>query len=102
MATTHRGQRRSVGAIALACLLALGLAAGATAAESITLGTLMALTGDLAAYGGPIQRATDLAAEHINAQGGLLDGRMLVLAHRDAQTNPQAGVDAAQKLVSID
>lgn len=71
-------------------------------AETVTLGTLMSLTGDLAAYGGPIQKATDLAAEQINAQGGFVGGKQLALTHRNDQTNAQAGVDAAQKLVSID
>jgi len=42
-----------------------------------------------------------MAVDEINAQGGVLGGK-LALAVGDTQTNPQAGVDAAQKLVSVE
>lgn len=86
-------------------LLALALAAspGAGAQSGpVIIGTLMSLTGDLAPYGVPIQNATILAVEDINAQGGVLGGRLLVAAHRDDGTSQQMGVDAANKLVNID
>ncbi|PRX29294.1 amino acid/amide ABC transporter substrate-binding protein (HAAT family) [Orenia metallireducens] len=73
----------------------------ATSKEVIKVGTLVPLTGGLASYGQFCQQATILAEELINEQGGLLDGKKLKLVHMDTQTNPQAGVDAAQKLVSI-
>ena len=72
------------------------------AAGPVVVGTLMDLTGGLAPYGMPIQNATDLAALDINQQGGLLGGRILVLAHRDSATSEVVGVDAASKLVNID
>jgi ABC-type branched-subunit amino acid transport system substrate-binding protein len=71
------------------------------AENTIKIGTLLALTGDLAAYGGPIQNGARIAVEHINNAGGVL-GKKLELANRDSQTNPTAAVDAAQKLVNID
>ncbi|HET7560434.1 MAG TPA: ABC transporter substrate-binding protein [Limnochordia bacterium] len=93
--------KRRLGASGLVLAGMLGLAQFAHAAE-VKLGTLMALTGDLASYGTVIQRASDLAAEQINLQGGLLSGSTLSIVHRDAATDPKVGVDAAQKLVSID
>ena len=70
-------------------------------ADAIKVGTLVPLTGGLASYGQVCQQATVLAEETINEQGGLLDGQPLKLVHMDTHTNPQAGVDAAQKLVSV-
>lgn len=95
--------RTKLGLIAgLSAIVAGLLVIPAAAAEPIKLGTLLSLTGDLAAYGPPIQRGADLAAKHINAQGGLLKGQPLVLVHRDDGTTEQTGIDAAQKLVSLD
>lgn len=85
----------------LAVALAASVGAGAQSGPVI-VGTLMGLTGDLAPYGMPIQNATDLAIQDINAQGGVLGGRLLVAAHRDSATSEQVGVDAANKLVNID
>ena len=62
---------------------------------------LLDLTGALEAYGKPIQNGAILAAEHLNAAGGPL-GRQLELVHRDSQTDPTAGIDAAKKLVELD
>lgn len=87
----------------------LGLAAvalgGATPAaaqqQGLKIGALMALTGPLQAYGETCLKGAQLAAEEINAQGGVLGGK-LALAIGDDQTSPQPGVDAAQKLVSVE
>lgn len=98
-ATVVAGRRLLLPSV-LALLVAL--ASGAATAQEAVLGTLLSLTGDLAAYGTPLMNAADLAAEQINAQGGLWNGAALRLVHRDSQTSPQAGVEAAQRLVSID
>lgn len=96
--------KRTVVSLWLACALVvlLTMSVFAAAGGPVVLGTLMGLTGGLAPYGMPIQNATDLAALDINQQGGVLGGRSIVLAHRDSATNPQVGVDAANKLVNID
>jgi ABC-type branched-subunit amino acid transport system substrate-binding protein len=71
------------------------------AQETVKIGTLMPLTGGLASYGQFTRNGTLLAQKIINEQGGLLGGRELELVNVDTQTNPQAGVDGAQKLVSV-
>ena len=72
-----------------------------SAAEPIKIGTLLDLTGALEAYGKPIQNGAILATGQINAAGGPL-GRKVELVHRDSQTDPTAGIDAAKKLVELD
>jgi ABC-type branched-subunit amino acid transport system substrate-binding protein len=71
--------------------------AGPALAQDLKIGALMPMTGDLSAYGEADLSGIQLAAEEINAAGGKVE---IVVA--DTQTNPQAGVDAAQKLVNVE
>lgn len=91
------GKRLSAFLLVGIVILATAVGAHAQTSGPVVIGTLMSLTGGLAPYGIPIQNATDLAAMDINAQGGILGGRSLVLAHRDDATSEQIGVDAGEQ-----
>lgn len=82
---------------------ALGLGAFPAWAKDhqVTIGTLVPMTGALAAFGPHLSNASELAKDHINQAGGPL-GKELKLAQRDSQTDPTGAVDAATKLVTID
>ncbi|MBI5369895.1 ABC transporter substrate-binding protein [Candidatus Uhrbacteria bacterium] len=67
----------------------------------IVLGAMDPLTGDGAVYGIPLQNATMLAVNEINAAGGI-DGHQLQLVWEDSKCNPQDGSSAAQKLIEVD
>jgi ABC-type branched-subunit amino acid transport system substrate-binding protein len=69
----------------------------------LTIGDSIPLTGDLSDYGPPGQKASDLAISVINKaiqQAGVDDSVKVV--HEDNETNPQAAVQAARKLVDSD
>jgi branched-chain amino acid transport system substrate-binding protein len=85
--------------IAVSCIVLFAFST--MAAEPIKIGSLVSTTGDLAAYGPPVNNGALLAADDINAAGGVL-GRKIEIILRDSQTNPTAAVDAAKKLVDID
>ena len=89
---------------AFAAALAMGLAGGigGAAADDVKIGGSFGLTGGLAPYSPSLVDAARLAEQEINENGGILDGQTLELLVVDDQTNPQAAVDAAQKLVSVD
>ncbi|MCF8105173.1 MAG: ABC transporter substrate-binding protein [Desulfohalobiaceae bacterium] len=70
-------------------------------AKSVKIGALIPMTGDLQAYGESCYTGIQLAVEQINEQGGVL-GSKLELKLGDTQTKPQPGIDAAQKLVSVE
>jgi len=72
----------------------------ATAADT-KVGALMDVTGPIASFMPPLQNATNLAITHVNDQGGLLDGKA-VLVVGDTQGSAQSAVDAASKLVNIE
>lgn len=99
---TRLTRRQFVRALGLSVVVScIGVPRLVKAAEPIKIGTLLDLTGALEAYGKPIQNGAILATEQINAAGGPL-GRKIALVHRDSQTDPTAGIDAAKKLVELD
>ncbi len=69
--------------------------------HSLTLGTVLPLTGDLAQYGGPMQDAASLLVETVNQCGGVL-GQPVKLVSADDETKPDRGVAAMTKLTEID
>lgn len=93
---------KTVSAVFTGALLLGSLATMPAQAEtSVKIGALMPMTGDLQAYGESCYTGVKLAVEEINAAGGVL-GSKLELKLADTQTKPQAGIDAAQKLVSVE
>jgi branched-chain amino acid transport system substrate-binding protein len=94
MFTTLR--RRFLHSFAAAALCA---ALPALAQEPIKIGLVTALSGQSARAGEAITRGLTVAIDEINASGGLLGGRKLVLVRRDDEANPQKGVIAARELI---
>ena len=100
--TEFKTDRRTLlaGAAALAGLSALpgrALAQGAP----IKIGTLTPLTGAGGPYGPVMVKAVKAVIDEVNAAGGVL-GRKVELISEDDQTNPEAGVRAARKLIDVD
>ncbi|ANN65151.1 ABC transporter substrate-binding protein [Bordetella bronchialis] len=90
--------RRTFTAFA-AAMLGLGWLSAVHAAEPIKIGLVAALSGQSALSGEAITRGLQTAIDEINAQGGLLGGRQLVLVRRDDESNPAKGVTAARELI---
>ena len=84
---------------------ALGLAAalpGVVRAQgaSLQLGVLTPLTGAGGFDGPRMAKAMQAVIDEVNGAGGLL-GRKVVLVVEDGQTNPEAAVRAARKLIDV-
>jgi ABC-type branched-subunit amino acid transport system substrate-binding protein len=96
-------------------VLALGVAAcgddddddggggGGEASFDLVIGDSIPLTGDLADFGPPGQKAADIAVDQINTaiQEAGVD-HTVEIVHEDNETNPQAAVQVARKLVDSD
>ena len=67
----------------------------------IRIGTLTPLTGAGGQYGPSMAKAALAAVAEVNAAGGVL-GRKVVVISEDGQTNPEAAVRAARKLIDVD
>lgn len=86
------------------CLTAAFLLAApgaSAAAEPIRLGVITSLSGNFATFGAMEVAGYKVAAEEINAKGGVL-GRKLELVIEDDASNQNAGLAAAEKLISQD
>jgi ABC-type branched-subunit amino acid transport system substrate-binding protein len=76
---------------------------GGEAQLDLVIGDSIPLTGDLSDFGPPGQKAADLAVAEINeaiGQAGV--DHTVEIVHEDNETNPQAAVQAARKLVDSD
>ena len=81
-------------------ILATGLlVAGGACAQDIKIGLVAALTGQSAQSGEAITRGLTIAIDEINAKGGVL-GKKLVLVRRDDESSPPKGLAAARELIS--
>ena len=69
--------------------------------EPFRIGVMDALTGIAESYGNPIMQAKVLAAEEINAAGGI-NGRMLEIIVEDSKCAAQDSITAYNKLTDVD
>lgn len=95
-------RRVLTGGIALACApLLMPSRAFAQPAGPIRIGGLVGLTGSGSAFGPNMRDAHQAVVNEVNAAGGIL-GRKIEYVSEDDQTNPEAGVRAARKLIDVD
>ena len=74
---------------------------GGGATGQLTIGDLVPLTGDLSDFGPPGEKAANIAADEINkaAQQANADISSVELLTEDSETDPQASVTGARKMV---
>src|SRR5262245_8906902 len=70
-------------------------------ADPTRLAALTQLTGAGGSYGPSMAKVAAAVVEDVNKAGGVL-GRKVVLVSEDDQTNPEAAVRAARKLIDVD
>jgi ABC-type branched-subunit amino acid transport system substrate-binding protein len=95
---TRRTLLKGAGALAAAAMVPATLRAQN---EPLRLGILTPLTGAGSADGPRMLAAMQAVAKEVNAAGGVL-GRQIEFVIEDDQTNPDAAVKAARKLIDVD
>jgi len=75
--------------------------AGKAAGDTIKVGFLGALTGDVAMFGKPTLDGMKMAADEINAAGGV-NGKKIEIVEADNRGDKQEGASVTQKLISRD
>jgi branched-chain amino acid transport system substrate-binding protein len=103
---TYLGKIRS---IALATAFGLGISVISSAAEdapgvtadSVKVGSWIALTGPVAVYGVPIRAGADALINAVNDAGGV-NGRKIEWLVEDSAYNPQQTIAIARKLITSD
>jgi branched-chain amino acid transport system substrate-binding protein len=86
-------------AAAAAMTIATMVAGGALAADGIKVGVLLPLTGAQAKFGEIEKRSYEMAAEEINAKGGV-NGKKIELLFEDDTGKPDVGRSGVEKLIS--
>ena len=99
--TKFQVSRRGAMALAGAAALTSALPRSPRAADPIRLGASNPLTGAGGSYGPTMRKAIERTIAEVNAAGGVL-GRQIELYGEDTQTNPDAAVRAARKLIDAD
>ncbi len=85
----------------LCLLLLLNSACQTTETPSqLRIGTLLPITGDLAAYGSSMQNSARLLVDTVNACGGIL-GQPVEMLSQDDQTEPAAAAAAMTQLAEV-
>src|SRR5262250_262057 len=92
---------RDMNRLAVALAAGMLVASAAQAAEPITIGFGMGLTGGLAAAGKSALLAMQIWQDDVNTKGGLL-GRPVKLIHYDDQSNPATVPGLYTKLLDVD
>ncbi len=81
--------------------IAMLLASGAYAQETIKIGVLTPLSGTYAGIGQQVRWGIDQSVEEINTAGGIA-GRQIELVYEDSEANPAVAVTKAEKLFTVD
>src|SRR4029077_17813561 len=82
-----------------AAALAVALLSGPAGAQTIKIGVHEPITGAFAASGTYVVNGTKIAADEINAAGGVL-GRKIELVIADNKSNPTEAAAVAEKLIT--
>lgn len=83
--------------IIIALIIIVGLNLNQSNGKTIKIGAIFPLTGGLAIYGEPAQKAAQLAVQDINASSGI-GGKQLEVAFEDHKCDPKTAVSAFEKL----
>jgi len=91
--------KRLLTALALVCVLTV-FSSVAFAADTLELGIPLPLTGGQAKFGEMEKKSYEIAAEEINAKGGI-KGKKVALTFEDSQGKPEISRAIAEKLIDV-
>jgi ABC-type branched-subunit amino acid transport system substrate-binding protein len=84
----------------MGALLVILVAGPAFAAETIKIGAVFPLSGNIAVYGEGFKKAVDLAVAEINQMGGI-HGKPLEIIYEDNKSTAKDSVSAIRKLINV-
>lgn len=90
---------KTIKSLASGVMLSLCAGGPALAEDPIRIGVQVPTTGSEATYGTDMFQAVEIAADELNADGGVL-GRQIELISGDSACDPQQSTNAASKLAS--
>lgn len=99
-------KKRSVVALSLAAALMIvplaGCSKDAGSGDTVKIGGLAPLTGEVSQYGKAVDNAVKLAVKAINEKGGILGGKKIDYICYDEKGDPNEAINAYNKLAQTD
>lgn len=92
--------RSSASALVVAAAVGLCGAVFSNAADPLNLAIPLPLTGGQAKFGEMMKRSYEMAADEINAKGGV-KGRKIMLSFEDSQAKPDSARAIVEKLIDV-
>lgn len=83
-------------------LLVLFCTAAAYANGEIVIGVISPASGNYADHGAAERRGMEMAADEINAAGGILGGKTIKLMVEDSETDPAVAARKARRLIEVE
>ena len=99
--TSYLTFRSRLSSLASAAIVATVCFAGPAVAQTLKFGLAMPLTGSQSGFGKDQIQAAEWAVADINAKGGV-NGKKLEMIVLDTQGEPTLGINAVNRLVSVD
>ncbi|MGE5237981.1 MAG: ABC transporter substrate-binding protein [Chloroflexota bacterium] len=87
--------------LVIALVLSLCLVTGVSAQKSLDLTVSLPLTGGQAKFGEMQKRSYEIAADEINARGGV-KGKKIKLSFQDSQGKPETARAIVEKMIDVD
>lgn len=70
--------------------------------NTVKIGMALPLTGPATLYGEQTRQGAELAADMINNEGGIIDGREVEILFEDDESSPEKGVSVVKKLIEVE
>jgi branched-chain amino acid transport system substrate-binding protein len=93
--------KQAMRGLVVALIVAVALAAPASAQDAVKVGVIQPLSGSVAASGNYVRMGAEIGRDWINAKGGVL-GRQVELLIEDNKSDPKEAATAAEKLIVRD
>ena len=93
--------KQAMRGLVVALIVAVTLAAPASAQDAVKVGVIQPLSGSVAASGNYVRMGAEIGRDWINAKGGVL-GRQVELLIEDNKSDPKEAATAAEKLIVRD
>ncbi len=86
----------AIGVIAIAFLMAVPTTVQAGAAKQFKIGVMGPMTGDQARWGLDLLHTVEIAAEELNAKGGLLGAKVVVVGEDDQHKDDEIYAECSE------
>ena len=90
-----------IGIVVIILIAAIAIFSAPKGEETIKIGAILPVTGNVAYWGQPVQKGMEFAVDEINSAGGI-NGKQIKLIVEDSKADPKEALTVLNKLLTID